>query len=218
MCQLTLRAGFSIVSYTGTGANATVGHGLSVAPEIVICKNRIDASSWSFNGSAGGLVYGSNKLLLQTTDGLINDANEVTSANSTTFSVGTSGATNGASDAQIAYCFHSVESYSLVGKYTGNGSADGPFVHCGFRPAYVMVKVTNVTDSWFINDNKRDSYNVVDEQLKANSSDAEATNRGIDFVSNGFKIRDASTSHNASGNTYIFYAVAESPFKNSNAR
>ena len=123
-----------------------------------------------------------------------------------------------ASATYISYCFHSVDGYSKVGSYTGNGSTDGTFVHCGFRPAYVMVKVTNVTDSWFINDNKRDSYNVVDEQLKANSSDAEATNRGIDFVSNGFKIRDASTSHNASGNTYIFYAVAESPFKNSNAR
>ena len=213
-------AGFSIVSYTGTGSNATVGHGLSSAPEIVICKNRIDVSSWSFNGSAGGLVYGSNKLLLQTTDGFINDANEVTSANSTTFSVGTSGATNGASDAQIAYCFHSVESYSKVGSYTGNtSSTDGTFVHCGFAVSFLLIKDTGAGNTWVLLDSKRDSINPNDTLLQPQSSAAETTGWAgqVDFLSNGFKIRSNDNGLNAA-RTYIFYAIAENPFKHTNAR
>jgi len=209
------KAGFSVVSYGGTG---TVGHGLIKAPELVICKNRgVGGTSWSVNGSFGPLIYGTNKLLLESTGGLAADTNEVTAATSTTFTTGGSSATSGLS--QIAYCFHSVEGYSKFGSYTGNGSTDGPFVYCGFRPAWVMVKNASIgTEGWRIWDAVRGNINVVDETLEAHTSGAEFASASLDFVSNGFKIRNTSSPYNGSGNTHIFMAFAEAPFKYSNAR
>jgi hypothetical protein len=128
------------------------------------------------------------------------------------------GSQNESSATYIAYCFAEVEGFSKIGSYTGNGDADGPFVYTGFRPAYVIVKNASASDSWFINDNKRNSFNVVNSQLFANSANAEADSRGLDFLSNGFKIRDTSASHNGNGNTLIYMAFAEMPFKYANAR
>ena len=126
---------------------------------------------------------------------------------------------NDANDTYIAYAFHSVESYSKVGSYVGNGNADGVFVHCGFRPAWVMIKVTNGTNGWYMFDNNRDTYNVVDHKLLANSSAAESTGyNNMDMLSNGFKLRDSNDAWNGGGNIYIFLAFAENPFKHSNAR
>jgi hypothetical protein len=122
----------------------------------------------------------------------------------------------------IAYCFHSVDGFSKFGSYTGNGDADGTFVYTGFRPAFVMIKRTNATASWYMYDEKRDEYNAVEQVLQANDSTAEVTsaNNKIDFVSNGFKCRGTGGSVNGSGDTYIYMAFADDGgvFKYSNAR
>ena len=213
-------AGFSIVSYTGTGANATVGHGLDKTPNIVLCKTRPDATNWSFNGNVAGLIYGSNKMVLQATDAIIADTNEVMSANATTFSIGNSTATNGTADAMIAYCWYEVEGFSKFGSYIGNGNADGPFVYCGFKPAWLMVKNTNSSEPWAIYDSSRGSINPNSKGLYADDSAAEndASGRYKDFVSNGFKIRGTSGEQNSDGSTYFFMAFAESPFQTANAK
>ena len=125
---------------------------------------------------------------------------------------------NYSGDTYIMYCFHSVDGYSKVGSYTGNGSTDGTFIYTGFRPAYFMFKRTDSTSSWVIVDNKRNTYNVVNKTVWADLSSAEGTYTWGDFVSNGFKFRDASNGLNNSSATYIYLAFAESPFKYSNAR
>ena len=133
-----------------------------------------------------------------------------------TLSDGTSRTNDGESD-YIAYCFASIEGYSKVGKYTGNGNADGPFIYTGFSPAYVMIKRIDGTSNWAILDNKRPGYNVTNEELNADSSVAESANApDIDFTSNGFKRRD--TEINANSRTYLYLAFASYPFKYSPAR
>lgn len=213
-------AGFSIVSYTGNGTSGTVGHGLGKTPNIVFVKNRIDASNWSFNGNIGGLVYGTNKLRLQHTGGIISDTNEVTSANATTLTLGNSTATNGSSDAQIAYCWTEIEGFSKFGSYTGNGETDGTFVYCGFKPAWVMIKSTNYSDHWLIADRARDSRNNDDTTrwLYPSSNAAESTQNGIELVSNGFKIRNNNNGRNGNNINYLYVAFAASPFDSVNAK
>ena len=120
----------------------------------------------------------------------------------------------------IAYCFHSVEGYSKIGKYTGNGSTDGTFVYTGFRPAFVMIKRYDSSSgaNWILLDSKRDTFNAVEDSIYANLSNAEDATDRLDFVSNGFKLRQNGTTVNTSSGTYIYLAIAESPFKTSNAR
>jgi len=212
-------AGFSIVSYTGTGANATVGHGLTLAvPEMVIVKNRDSAYNWTvYDEDIGNTDF----LLLNETNATATSAGKWsnTTPTSTVFTVNTGSSVNGSSNAMIAYAFHSVDGYSKVGSYTGNGSTDGTFVHCGFKPAMIIQKRTDGADSWHILDNKRSPSNVVDDRLYPNSSSAESTSGDrLDFTSNGFKVRTTNGDFNASGGTYIFIAFAETPFKFSNAR
>jgi len=217
-------AGFSIVSYTGTGVNATVGHGLNSAPELLIIKRTNSVSNWTVGHFP---ALGNGKYLkLNTTDSEITASNvwNSTSPTSTLVSIGTSSATNLSSGAYIMYCFADVEGFSKAGSYTGNGSTDGPFVYCGFRPALVMVKQTNTTGNWVIWDAERNTYNVMGRQLYPNLSSAEAdagTNPSfaiLDFVSNGVKLRGSHSSMNTSGGTYIFLAFASTPFKFSPAR
>jgi len=142
-----------------------------------------------------------------------------TAPTSTVFSIGAYSAVNKDGDSIIAYCWHSVEGYSKFGSYVGNGSADGPFVYCGFRPAFVMVKRTDATNSWCILDNAREAFNPVDKYLLADDAGSEGTSGlTFDFLSNGFKLKTSSAAVNASGGTYIFMAFAEQPFKFSNAR
>jgi hypothetical protein len=214
-------AGFSIVSYTGTGANATVGHGLSVAPEMIIIKKREVATSWMvYNATVGNDRF----LYLDLTNGQTGtnaDYWNNTTPSSSVISFGNYHRNNSSSEPYIAYAFHSVESYSKVGSYTGNGSTDGTFVHCGFKPAYVMVKRTDAAGTWRVVDASRSTSNVTNDSLSPNESSAELVDNASiiwDLLSNGFKCRSAYGDLNASGGTYIFYAVAESPFKNSNAR
>ena len=217
-------AGFSIVSYTGTGANgATVGHGLSVAPELIINKKRNASQSWYVWHEA--LASTSHGLSLDTTaaQGAFSYGTWGTKTSTImTASQGANGLTNvnATGDTYISYAFHSVDGYSKVGSYTGNSSTDGTFVHCGFRPAYVMIKRTANTGHWFIWDEARNQYNVMDKTLKANDSSAEGTDPAyyLDFTSNGFKLRTTFSAVNYTGENYIYLAFAETPFKNSNAR
>ena len=212
-------AGFSIVSYTGTGANATVGHGLSSTPEMIITKNRDSAIDSVVYHSGTSANPQNEALSLSTTSGNSdyhwwND----TAPTNAVFNLGNAN-TNNSGDKFIAYCFHSVDGYSKVGSYTGNGNADGPFISTGHRVAWFMVKNTNGSNGWRMFDNKRLTYNPNNKILYANASDAEATTtHPLDFLSNGIKIRGQSSDFNENGDTYIYLAFAETPFKYSNAR
>jgi len=211
-------AGFSIVSYTGNAtAGATIGHGLSSAPEFIIGKNRTDGgTTWAVYAKPAGNGY----LELNTTaaynSGSFGFNN--TDPTSTVFTVDGSGLNTNAKN-YIAYCFHSVPGYQAVGKYVGNGSTDGMFVYTGFRPAFVLTKESTSTSGWNLRDNKRSPENVVNEALQANTTGSELTSGyDVDFLSNGFKLRTSLSDSNTSGQTYIYLAFAEAPFKYANAR
>ena len=213
-------AGFSIVSYTGSGtASDTVGHGLGVTPAMIIVKNRTEATSWCV---AHKSLSADKVLRLEGTnaEGDIGDG-ELDSPpnNSSTFGFnnGTSGTplkvVNESSDNYIAYCFAEIKGYSKFGSYTGNGNADGTFVYTGFKPAWVMTKSTTQAYRWYMFDNKRNEFNVINGRIFANDSASEQTNQNtIDFTSNGFKIRTGDAEINGSGQTIIYMAFAESPF------
>ena len=211
-------AGFSVVTYTGTGANATVGHGLGVAPKMVIIKPRSTANPWSvYHASVGATAY----LLLNTTDASATNATFMnnTSPSSTVFSLGSGTYVNQSTVTHVAYCFSEVSGYSKFGSYTGNGSADGPFVYCGFRPRYVLIKnASDGTGQWIVNDSARGTYNQPANALYPNLSNAEDTSHPLDFYANGFKPRSSAAHSNGNGNTIIYAAFAENPFKNSLAR
>lgn len=209
-------AGFSIVSYTGTGVTDTVGHGLDSAPELVFTKRTDDSAAWH--------IAGKDVTRIQFNTGG-DDNNFGSTFAATTFSQpgGSQVANaewNGDGANYIAYCFHSVDGYSKVGTYTGNGSSDGTFVYTGFKPAYVMTKKTSSTSNWLIFDNGRDTYNLAGDYLYANSSGSEGTSSssGVDFLSNGFKPRNTYNDMNTLDADYIFIAFAEHPFKYSTAK
>ena len=206
--------GFDIVTYTGNGdvtGTRSIAHSLGVAPKIVISKARSTTGSWVWWTTVlGGMKY----LVLDATAAAAT-AGELTPTSSNFYVGGNN--TNGVT--YVAYLFSEVAGFSRFGSYTGNGSADGPFVFCGFRPRFVMVKRTDSTSSWGMYDSVRDTFNVVGNQLNANLSDSEYTAQAdLDFTSNGFKIRRSVSQTNASGGTYIFAAFAENPFKYSLAR
>jgi hypothetical protein len=211
-------SGFSIVSYTGTAANATVGHGLGVAPSLMIVKNRTDADAWAVYHSANTAAPETDYLVLNTTAATadLNTYWNDTAPTTSVFSIGSVTNTNGSTDAMIAYCWAEVEGFSKFGSYTGNGSAAGPFIYTGFRPALVIIKnASGTTQGWQMFDNKRSSYNVTTNYIMAHSSDAEATGNGrlIDMTSNGLKIRASDNSINISAGLYIYAAFAEFPFQ-----
>ena len=212
------KAGFSIATYTGTGSNATVGHGLSSAPEMIFLKRRNATAQWI----VGATPVGWTKYLgLNATSAAVTsaDAWNNTDPTSTVFSLATGSSVNASGGTYVAYCFHSVEGYSKIGSYTGNGSTtDGTFVYTGFRPAWVMVKKTNGAGNWVVTDNKRDPVNVIDALLSPDLPNVETDTDAEDFTSNGFKMRDAHNTRNASGGNYIYMAFAEMPFKYANAR
>jgi hypothetical protein len=215
-------AGFSISTYTGTGSNATVGHGLGIAPKMVIVKRRDSTSSWRVYHA--GLTSAAYVLNMESTDaeGVNATVWNSTDPTSSVFSIGTNAEVNTSGGTYVAYCFAEVEGFSKFGSYTGNGSSNGPFVYCGFRPAMIICKKSSSAgNDWVIFDNQRDTYNVGNHQLKPNTSEAEfsgGTAHQFDFVSNGFKFRSTGSDINTSGATYIFMAFAESPFKTANAR
>jgi hypothetical protein len=216
-------SGFSVVTYTGTGATASVGHGLGALPQMIIVKRRNSTGDWAvYHRTLGANTY----LVLNSTAASASVSGywqyTPSPGNPTVdwFGIIAGYDVNVSSATYVAYCFAEVAGYSKFGSYTGNGSADGPFVFTGFRPAYVMFKdvTTSGLGSWTIVDNKRNTSNVEDKYLWANSSIAEDTFGLLDFTSNGFKLRYAGGGGNTSGNTIIYAAFAESPFKYSLAR
>jgi len=205
-------SGFSIVSYTGTGANATVGHGLGVAPKMIHIKNRTTARGWISGHESIGWT---KNLYLDGTNAedTRSDTFNNTSPTSSVFSIGSSVGVNENTDSMIAYCFAEKQGYSKFGSYTGNGSAsDGVFIYTGFKPAFVMVKRTDSTANWQILDNKRNTYNPWNTALFPDTSEPDTTDYSTDHLSNGFKLRVTTTSRNGSGASYIYMAFAENPF------
>jgi hypothetical protein len=212
-------AGFSIVTYTGNGtAGATIGHGLNAEPGFVVFKSRSASGNWlTYHKSLGGNYY----LFLESTAAQVNLASTF-GVSSSTLTVQTYSNYNASGTTYIAYCFAPVEGYSAFGKYTGNGSSDGPFVYTGFRVAWLMIKNTSTSgETWTIYDSTRDVDNTAKQRLQPNSSDAESVGssaRFKDLLSNGFKIRGTSGEQNTNGDTYIYAAFAEHPFKTARAR
>jgi hypothetical protein len=214
-------SGFSIVSYTGNGtAGATVGHGLGVAPKMIIVKSRSNAYNWCIYAKSANSQNGQNGgFYLNLTDAWFSDSGfwNNTTAGASTFTLGSGFAVNGSSATFIAYCFAEVKGYSKFGSYTGNANNDGTFVYTGFKPAFVLMKRTGIGDNWLMKDSVRDSYNVADKRIYPNSSSAEGTsvNGAIDFLSNGFKHRSSNDMVNPVSEVCIYMAFAENPFVSS---
>jgi hypothetical protein len=217
-------SGFSIVTWTGTGANATVGHGLGAAPRMIIVKNRDATDAWQVYHAANTANPETDYLVLNTTAATADAADRWndTLPTSTVFSIGNGVEVNTNTEDYVAYCFAEVEGFSKFGSYTGNGSADGPFVYTGFRPAWIMVKQSSASgEHWVILDNQRNLFNVQNRELYANLTNVEGANGGnatLDFLSNGFKIRTTNAGQNTSSATYVYACFASNPFKTSLAR
>lgn len=210
--------GFDIVAYTGNGtAGRTISHNLGVAPSLIIAKGRTNTDNWPVGHASRGW---DRHLLLNSTaaEAVTNTTWNNTAPTSSVFTVGSDARINQNTITYVAYLWSEVAGFSKFGSYTGNGSSDGPFCFCGFRPRFVMFKRTDSTGSWFMEDSARGTYNVMGPELYANLSDAESTVSRLDFLSNGFKMRAANAGDNASGGTYIFAAFSESAFKYSLAR
>ena len=222
--QANTDAGFSIVTFTGNATNgATIGHGLGGTPEWVYIKNRAAAVDWAMGHKS---FMGANAENLRASGtGTPADAGDAagshwsrTAPSSTVITLGSGGDGNFSTDtnraeAHIAYCFRSIQGYSKIGSYIGNGNANGPFVYTGFKPAWVMCKSTASTSDWYIYDNKREGYNKDNDHLLANSAAVEATADEIDMLSNGFKLRIATDPNVAEA--YIYMAFADHPFVSS---
>ena len=204
-------AGFSIVKYTGSGSgSATVGHGLGVKPKSLIIKSMTNSENWGFwidttnNGTA-------DKRLVLNGDAA-NYGNYFVSFQDNTFTLPShnDGSWSGSGQNYIAYCFAEKTGYSKFGSYIGNGNADGTFVYTGFKPSWILIKnSTDSSNNWHIYDNKRLGYNVDNNMLRANLSNAEQTDDDIDIISNGFKLRRNSGAFNTS-HTYIYMAFGQS--------
>ena len=219
-------AGFSIVTYTTSGTAATFGHGLGKKPAFALFKARNDTGNWAVYHQS----IGTNTLRLSSNDtedsGV--DAFSSTAPTDTLMYLGTWAGTNGSNINWVSYLWSEIEFYSKFGSYNGNNSSTGPFVYCGFKPAWLLIKATgNVQGNWVIYDSSRSSRNVNGLRLGANLSDSENENNtnlgidssaGVDLLSNGFKIRTTGPNHNSDATEYIFAAFAESPFQTSNAK
>ena len=223
--QANTDAGMSIVTYTGTGGNITVGHGLGVAPSAIIIKSRSNASPWVV-WTAG--MAGTTSVMELNTAGAEQTVSNYwyNGFSSTTFGLGTGTYSHNTNNyTYVAYCFAEKQGYSKFDSYVGNGSVNGPFVYTGFQPAWILLKRSDSASggNWSLIDNKRSASggaNVNVYSISANTADAESTGEaestyGVDFLSNGFKIRASHVTRNASGGTYIYMAFAENPFTTS---
>ena len=214
-------AGFSIVTYTGTGSNATVGHGLGVAPSLLICKGRQESGSngnWLvYHSSLGNTKY----LILNATDAeaASGGAWNNTSPTSSVFSIGTFTGAN-STGGNVCYAFSPVAGYSSMSSFVGNGSSDGPFCFTGFRPRWIILKNASAAAGWYMFDAVRNPYNLTTQIITANTSSAEYTDSDvqIDILSNGFKLRSAGGQCNGSSNVIVYAAFAESPLQYARAR
>ena len=211
-------AGFSIVSWTGTGSATTLGHGLGTTPQVILVKNRSEVYGWQMYHPGLG---GNNKYIsINSTDAVATDTASWnnTAPTSSVFSVGASDANNKNTNNIIAYCYAEKKGYSKFGSYIGNGNANGRFVYTGFKPAFVLIKnITDAGELWEMFDNKRIGYNPKNHRLYASTNDAEDTSaERLDLLSNGFKIRTTGSHVNESGDTMIYMAFAENPIIGSN--
>jgi hypothetical protein len=218
--QANVNAGFSVVLYSGAGETASVGHGLGVPPETIFIKGRTNADHWfvynkNLSAPVQGLLHWNLTNAENTTANVWGSA-----ATSTTFGVTSDGGVGSSGNDYIAYCFAEVEGYSKFGKYTGNGSDNGPYITTNFRPAFVMVKSATNANGWYLADTARSPFNVSQATLAPHADDSEDTTAGgaIDILSNGFKSRNSAGQFNDSGQTYVYLAFAEMPFKYANAR
>ena len=209
-------AGFSIISYTGIGdgSTETVGHGLNAAPEFVMIKNRDSSANWAVyhKGAGAGGTLQLNSTVAKESTSMFDDQHP---SSSVVYLKENSNRVNNPYD-YIAYCWTPVAGYSAFGSYEGNGSTDGPFVHTGFRVAFLILKCHTATELWMMHDSTRDPDNVVSKLIQPHTSDAEidsVTNYGVDFLSNGFKFRSSSNRNNGSGKSYVYIAFAENPFQ-----
>ena len=210
-------AGFSIVTYTGNGVSgATVGHGLGVAPKMIMVKCLNSAHDWAVFHK--DLTSNNYFLVLNENNAQASGTTkwQDTDPSSTVFTLGNGGGVNANTQTHVAYCFADVQGFSKMGSYIGNGNADGTFVYTGFKPAFVMMKCTDSARSWQMHNNKSNPANSVSKRLFANLSDAEADNTDLDFLSNGFKPRTTDLNFNGSGNNYIYMAFAEAPLVGTN--
>jgi hypothetical protein len=212
-------SGFSILTFTGTGSVSTIGHGLSATPKVMITKARDGAGhSWSVYHAGISSDAETDVIYLEGNGAAFDNATfwNDTAPTSSVFTAGTAFTSND----YIAYCFAEKKGFSKFGSYTGNGSSDGTFVYTGFKPAFVMTKSSSnggASYNWQIWDNRRNTYNAVDTQLRPNTTEVDNTDvsYSMDFVSNGFKMRGTNTNQNGSGSTYIYMCFAEAPFTTS---
>jgi len=209
------KGGFSIITYTGTGSNATIAHGLTAKPDLIFTKRLNSEQTWGvYHTSLGATKYlALNSTAAAGTDSAFwNDTEPTTSV----ISLGTEGRVNGNSQNYVAYAWHNVDGYSKFGSYVGNGNADGVFIYTGFRPKMIFLRRTGGTDDFFVMDTARDTFNVAGDYLRWNTNDAEADSSLVDFLSNGFKLRSSSASLNPSGSTIVYGAWGDVPFKYNN--
>jgi len=206
-------AGFSISTYTGTGSNATVGHGLGSVPKMIIVKRTNATDVWRvYHSSIGATKH----LVLNTTAVEATGSNvwNDTAPTSSVFSISTDSAVNASGATYVAYCFAEKTGYSQFGSYVGNSSTDGTFVYTGMKPSFVLLKKTNGTEAWLLMDNKRQGYNPENEYLVPNSNTVEGTANHIDLLSNGFKLTTNGGGFNV-GN-FIYMAFGQSIVGNNN--
>jgi len=220
--QANTTAGFSIMTYSGTTGDVhTIGHGLGVTPQVWIVKQRSgngefkDWFFWHHQMAASNIV--DNRVMFLNSAGNPDTYTGINALTTSTIRVKSSTtAQNG--DTFVAYAFAEKQGYSKFGKYVGNGNANGAFVYTGFKPAWIMLKITSgTTAGWYIWDTKRETFNPNNQYLNAVEADAEqsASTFDIDFLSNGFKLRNSNAGLNGSANSYIYMAFAENPFTTS---
>ncbi|MDP6583509.1 MAG: SPRY domain-containing protein, partial [Anaerolineales bacterium] len=217
-------SGFSMTTFAGTGATATLGHGLSQRPDAFVVKNLnvtagggYDWLGWTVGLPGAGYILNWNTPGSSTADSSIFTTNNPP-CDSSVIHLGSHAYVNSSGSTNILYAWHSVDGYSKIGTYEGNTSTNGPFIYTGFRPSFVWIKCIDTGYAWFLNDNKRDPYNEVDENIATEATSGATTALDKDFVSNGFKIRTSAGGNNDANTTYWYMAFAESPFKTSNAR
>jgi len=214
--QTNTDAGFSIITYTGTGSAGTIAHGLGAVPHVIIIKCRNIAHDWCVYHHKNTAAPETDFLVLNESNATADNDNKWndTAPTSTNITLKDGGGVNADNQTHVAYVFTEKQGYSKFGSYTGNGSTDGAFVYTGFSPAWVMVKRTDSGNNWHMHDNKRVTSNPNNITQYANLANVDAS-EDLDMLSNGFKLRESGGGYNASGGTYIYMAFAESPFVSS---
>ena len=213
-------AGFSIVKYTATGSAGTIGHGLSQAPDMIISKGYSSSAAynWRVGGEKIGLTSANYSMRLDLTNAE-NDNSNVFGAypGASVWTIGNDAGVNDSGKDYIVYCFHNVEGYSKVDFFGGNADTNGSFIYTGFRPAYTIIKRVYTANDWMIGDDETSPYNVTNNMLRANITNAQQSGNYVDYLSNGFKLRLSGNALNGAGR-YLYLAFAEYPFKTTNAR